>query len=125
MDHGLRCWRCGASLEAISLPLRRREECPACRAELHVCRLCVHFDCRLQRQCREDGAEEVRNKETANFCDWFRPSPRAFDAAGAAAGAAARQAANALFGGEDAPGAPDPARSAADALFGPPTGKGS
>jgi hypothetical protein len=121
MDHGLRCWRCGTSLAALSLPLLRREECPSCRAELHVCRMCGHFDKRLQRQCREEGPEEVRKKDAANFCDWFRPSPTAFDAAGAVADAAARSAADALFGG----GAPraaaaDPAAQAADALFGSP-----
>ena len=36
----LSCWKCGASLAELTLPLRRLEECRACGAELHVCRLC-------------------------------------------------------------------------------------
>ena len=36
MAHDLVCWKCGASLAALTLPLRRLEECPACHAELHV-----------------------------------------------------------------------------------------
>jgi hypothetical protein len=98
MSHGLVCWHCGASLEAISLPLRRREECPACRAELHVCRMCQSWDRGIARQCRQDDAEEVRNREQANFCDWFKPRPQAFDTAAAAAAQQAQDQLGALFG---------------------------
>lgn len=98
MSHDLVCWHCGASLAALSLPLRRLEECPACHAQLHVCRMCRSWDPRLQRKCREEDAEEVRNREQANFCDYFRPRPGAWDAAGAAAEAAARDQLAALFG---------------------------
>ncbi|SRR5690606_14999158 len=93
----LRCWRCGASLAALTPPLGRRDECPECRAELHVCRMCVNFDRRRPKACREDDAEEVRNKESANFCDYFKPSPTAFDPAERAAAAAAKSALDALF----------------------------
>ena len=119
MSQELACWRCGASLAALTLPLRRRAECPACRAELHVCRMCTAWDARVPKKCREEGAEEVRGKETANFCDWFRPRPGAFDAAIATAEQRARGELAALFGG-GAPAAPDPTPGAADALFGPP-----
>ena len=30
----------------------------------------------------EDHAEDVVDKDKANFCDWFKPSPNAFDATG-------------------------------------------
>jgi hypothetical protein len=33
MSHSLVCWRCGASLSALSLPLRRLDVCKACNAE--------------------------------------------------------------------------------------------
>ena len=36
---GLVCWKCGASLADLTLPLGRLEECRTCRAELHVCKL--------------------------------------------------------------------------------------
>jgi hypothetical protein len=94
----LQCWRCGASLASLPLPLGRTEECPACRSSLHVCRLCQAWDRARPKQCREDDAEEVRDKERPNFCDWFKPRPGAFDAAGAAAESAAKTAAEALFG---------------------------
>lgn len=98
MAHDLVCWRCGADLATITLPLRRREECSACRAELHVCRMCQFYDRRITRQCRQDDAEEVRNKDQANFCDWFKPRSGAFDAAGAAAQQRASDQLDALFG---------------------------
>jgi hypothetical protein len=60
--------------------------------------MCLAFDRSRPRQCREDDAEEVRTKDRANFCDWFKPWPGAYDAAGAAAEAAARSAADSLFG---------------------------
>ena len=67
------CWKCGASLAALPLPLGREAVCPACRAWLHACRLCQFYDPRLSSKCREDRAEEVRDREGANFCDWFKP----------------------------------------------------
>jgi hypothetical protein len=75
---GLVCWKCGASLAALTLPLRRLEECPKCRAELHVCRMCVDYDTAVAKHCREPIAEEVREKTRANFCDFFKPRPGAY-----------------------------------------------
>jgi len=130
MAHDLVCWRCGVSLAALTLPLRRLEECPACRAELHVCRMCVAWDPRIPKRCREEATEEVRNKEQANFCDYFRPRPAAFDAALAAAEATALGQLDSLFGAGpakrpepvEAPagtaaGGEEGGRSAAEALF--------
>lgn len=85
MAHELVCWKCGASLADLTLPLRRLEECPQCRAQLHVCRMCREYDTRVTGACREQGAEEVRNKEGANFCDFFRPRPGAYAGNSAAA----------------------------------------
>jgi len=98
MSDNLQCWRCGVSLASLRLPIGRTEECSACRSQLHVCRLCNSFDRARPKQCREEDAEEVRDKERANFCDWFKPRSGAFDAAGAAAESAARSAVDALFG---------------------------
>jgi hypothetical protein len=99
MTHDLVCWRCGASLAALSLPLRRLDECPMCRAELHVCRMCRSYDPRVAKKCREDDAEEVRGKEQANFCDYFRPRPEAFDPALGEAERKARDQLSGLFSG--------------------------
>lgn len=94
----LRCYRCGESLAELSLPLRRLEECPKCRVHLHVCRMCVNYVPRLPTQCSEQDAPEVRDKTNANFCDYFKPSATAFDAAGSAVEARARSELDALFG---------------------------
>lgn len=42
--------------------------------------MCQFFDASVPRQCQEDGAEDVREKERLNFCDWYKPSDSAFDA---------------------------------------------
>ena len=74
------CWKCGASLDDEPLPLARTAECAACNADLHVCRLCEWYDTAVAKSCREPVAEEVHNKERANFCDYFQPRPGAWSA---------------------------------------------
>ena len=98
MAHNIRCYRCGESLATLSLPLSRQDECPACHNYLHVCKMCRYFGARVPRQCVEDGAEEVRDKDRLNFCDWFKPSETAFDADRKNEEDVARAAAEALFG---------------------------
>ena len=82
------CWRCGAPLEQALFPLRREEVCPACDADLHVCKLCRFFNPSVSDACDEPIAAEVTNKERANFCDYLKPSPDAWRGAGSAADAA-------------------------------------
>jgi hypothetical protein len=80
----LQCWKCGASLAGVLMPLGRREICPSCHAELHVCRMCRHYDARRAGQCRELAADQVSDKTRANFCGWFVPRPDAYQGGGAA-----------------------------------------
>lgn len=98
MAHDLQCWKCGTSLTALSLPLRRLDECPKCRAEQHVCRMCLQFDPRAYQQCREPTVEEVRDKTRANFCDHFKPKTGAWDGTAATANDKARSELDKLFG---------------------------
>ena len=84
MAHDLRCYRCGESLAKLTLPLARLDECPKCRVHLHVCRMCERYAPRKPKGCSEDDAIEVRDKKAANFCDYFKPTARAFDSGGAA-----------------------------------------
>lgn len=98
MDHGLRCWKCGVSLADYSLPLRRIEECRACRAELHVCRMCEFYDTAKAKHCREPIADEVKEKQKANFCDYFKPTPNAYRSEAVSAADKARAELEALFG---------------------------
>jgi hypothetical protein len=98
MAHTLVCWKCGASLAALSLPLLRRDECPACRAELHVCRMCRDYDTSKAKHCREPTADEVSDKQHANFCDHFAPREGAYTPVGDAAAKAQAELVK-LFGG--------------------------
>jgi hypothetical protein len=120
MTEALVCWKCGAPLAGVPLPLSRRAECPACHAELHVCRLCRYYDTRINGQCTEDRAEEVREKERANFCDYFKPKAGAYTARGAKT-RAAQAAVDALFGGTPESGADasksDATRDRLDQMF--------
>lgn len=92
------CWNCGASLEGVPRPISRHEQCPACFEALHCCRLCRHYRKDLTAQCDEDRADPPVVKENANFCDWFRPSNRAFSGGRPAQAAVAEDRLNALFG---------------------------
>jgi len=118
---GLVCWKCGASLEHLSLPLRRLDECRACAAELHACRLCEFFDPAVAKSCREPVAEEVKDKTRANFCDYFRPRAHAW-AGGSGTEGQARSQLESLFGGTapDPPGTSpaDETRARLEELFG-------
>lgn len=96
----MRCYRCGSSLTELSLPLGRLDECPACETQLHVCRMCVHYDPTEPKACTEDDAIEVRDKKGANFCDYFKPSDRAYSPGEYEADLAARAELSALFGEE-------------------------
>lgn len=98
MGDSLNCWKCGHALEDMPMPLRRRDECPACGTDLHVCRMCEFYDTSVAKSCREPVAEEVTDKERANFCDYFRGRAGVHAAGGVAEAEAARAKLDALFG---------------------------
>ena len=104
MTDDLHCYRCGTSLAALSLPLSRRDECPSCSVHLHVCRMCSFFDAQVPKQCREDDAEEVTDKERQNFCEWFKPASGVFDAKRFGEEQQAKSQLAELFGESDASG---------------------
>ena len=113
------CWKCGASLAELPLPLSRLAECPKCRAYLHSCRLCELYNPRLTSQCDEPRAEEVRDREGANFCDWFRPRRDAHCPPDGGKTQAAKAKLDDLFGGTPVSGASkERTRAGLDELFG-------
>jgi hypothetical protein len=117
------CWKCGTSLAQLSLPLQRLDECKKCSAELHACKLCEWYSIDVAKHCREPIAEEVKDKERANFCDYFKPRENAYSDAGMTAAAKAKADLAALFGGgaqtsTSTTSAADQAKSQLDALFG-------
>ncbi|HEY5759444.1 MAG TPA: hypothetical protein VIU34_26665 [Steroidobacter sp.] len=117
------CWKCGTSLEDLTLPLRRLEECRQCHAELHVCKLCEWYSLAVAKHCRETVAEEVKDKERANFCDYFKPRDDAYSTKSTDAASKAQSELDSLFGSKKAdapaePSAADKARAELEALFG-------
>ena len=77
------CWKCG---EAIQVPtgnrVGNRDSCPRCDADLHACRNCQFYDPGKNNQCAEPQAEWTRDKEAANYCDYFSPNPTLLARAG-------------------------------------------
>lgn len=129
MSVSLNCWKCGHALDEMPVPLRRRDECPACAADLHVCRMCEFYDTSVAKSCREPVAEEVTDKERANFCDYFRGQPGVQAAGGVSEADAAKAQLEAMFGIEGEAGGGEPpmdrklreaedARKKLDELFG-------
>lgn len=93
------CWRCGEQLAEDVLPIRRAELCVVCNADLHVCKMCSFYNTSVADACEEPVATAVGNKERANYCDYFKASPRAYKGPGDDAAARARAELDALFGG--------------------------
>ena len=80
--------------------------------------MCEFFDPNVPRQCREDGAEDVTDKEKPNFCDWFKPGFDQFDATRAKQASEAKDTLATLFGeGETDQTEPDALMNEADKLF--------
>lgn len=48
-----------------------RDECVHCRSDLHVCKNCEFYDAKAYNECRETSADVVREKDRANYCDFF------------------------------------------------------
>ena len=116
----MQCWKCGTQLRNLLLPFSRYEECGTCKADLHVCLACRHYDPGLNDGCREERAEFVLDKDKANFCDYFKPNPKAWQKQDDAEARAARARLAELFGeeppGEDASPAGSPQTEADRAL---------
>ena len=64
------CHACNKEL-SDDLKVGRKDECHFCGADLRCCLNCVFFDRAISKQCRETVTELVRDKEKANFCDYF------------------------------------------------------
>ena len=120
------CWQCGETLAEVMLPFSRRQVCDHCNADQHVCRMCHNFDLGVSGQCTEDRAEDITEKERANFCDYFSPNPQAYSGQGASNRDQAKAKLDALFGDSLEPDQDlendktDSARKALDDLFSTP-----
>ncbi len=60
--------------------------------------MCEFYDTSKAKHCRETIADEVKDKERANFCDYFRPTTNAYQPGSVSAAERARLELEALFG---------------------------
>ena len=63
-----RCAECGGVLPITADSLT---QCPHCRAELHACRQCAHFDTARRFECTQPIIERVADKRARNECTAF------------------------------------------------------
>ena len=64
------CWSCGNSWE-FTPPMGRSESCERCGWDARVCKNCRFYDTRAYRECLEEQAELVKDKDKRNFCSYF------------------------------------------------------
>lgn len=95
----LKCWNCGASLAGMPLPISRHANCEKCFEVLHCCRMCRHYREEAHGACDHDRADPPVVKESANFCDYFKPANK-FDAGDRRKATSAKLDLEALFGNE-------------------------
>ncbi|MDR1894862.1 MAG: hypothetical protein LBQ61_09305 [Spirochaetales bacterium] len=69
------CYHCQTPIPPEP-PLGRSSVCSSCGRDLRVCRNCSFYSPGSQWDCRETIGEPVREKERANFCEYFSPSGR-------------------------------------------------
>ncbi|HEU4369169.1 MAG TPA: hypothetical protein VFV05_13185 [Methylomirabilota bacterium] len=63
-----RCAECGVVLPVTADSLA---QCPQCRAELHACRQCAHFDPARRFECTQSVAARIADKRALNACPLF------------------------------------------------------
>ncbi|MEZ4871668.1 MAG: hypothetical protein R2827_05350 [Bdellovibrionales bacterium] len=65
------CFSCKSEME-ISAEVGRRDECDNCGADIHCCYNCKFYDANAYNECKEVQADVVKEKDRANFCDYFQ-----------------------------------------------------
>lgn len=64
------CYKCG-NFEEIAKPVPRSAVCGVCGADIRCCKNCAFYEEGAHYDCRETINELVRDKEKANFCEYF------------------------------------------------------
>ena len=64
------CFKCGTIVELEKVS--RRDECPRCGTDLRVCLNCAFYAESKANACVEPQVEPVKEKDRANYCDFFR-----------------------------------------------------
>jgi hypothetical protein len=63
--------RCAACSTVLPITADSLMQCPQCRADLHACRQCAHFDSARRFECAQDIPERVADKRARNECAVF------------------------------------------------------
>ena len=66
----LRCSLCG-TIVPTSAEINFESQCPKCKADLHACKNCRHFDTSAQFQCTQPIPERIAKKDLRNQCEFF------------------------------------------------------
>mgnify|MGYP000917515220 CR=1 FL=1 len=69
----MKCFSCGKE-NIVPGQVGRKDECSQCGADLHSCKCCVHHDPKVYNECKEPQADVVKERDRANFCDYYDPS---------------------------------------------------
>ena len=65
------CAHCGKDVEGAR-DMSRKETCPSCSADLHVCLNCRFYSDTSHNKCTEPKSDFQRSRDKANFCDYFQ-----------------------------------------------------
>jgi hypothetical protein len=68
----VRCGTCGRNVDDAGT-IVPTSACPHCRAALHCCRACNHFDSSARWQCRGPITQAVMDKGKGNQCRVYQP----------------------------------------------------
>jgi hypothetical protein len=66
----LRCSLCG-TIVPPPLQINFESQCPKCKADLHSCKNCRHFDTAARFECTRDISERITKKDLRNNCEFF------------------------------------------------------
>jgi hypothetical protein len=66
----LRCSLCGVIVPP-PVEINFESQCPKCKADLHSCKNCRHFDSGAQFECTQPIPERITKKDIRNTCEFF------------------------------------------------------
>ncbi len=89
------CYNCG---EEFEVKVYRNTECYSCGKDAKVCLNCKFYSPGSHWDCSESIREAVREKDRANFCDFFEPGSNYKGSAGENKEKDAKKAFDSLFG---------------------------
>jgi len=69
----LTCYNCGHTIE-LNDRVTHTATCEKCTSFLKCCLNCKFYDPNAYNECLEFSADRVKDKEKANFCDFFEPA---------------------------------------------------